>query len=42
MLLFGTNSGDIVVCDGFDESKEHKLASLEDSILCLSFVRLVG
>ncbi len=41
MVLFGTNSGDIIVCDGFNEEKEHKLGKLTDSILCLNFVRLV-
>ena len=47
-LLMGTNTGHVIVCEGNESKevggaegsrKEHKLAKLEDSVLCFCYVK---
>lgn len=37
-VVLGTNTGQLIVCDGSDK-KEHTLATLPDSILCLAHIK---
>ena len=48
-ILMGTNTGYVIVCEGNEPTgggagternrKEHKLAKLEDSVLCFCYVK---
>lgn len=39
LVVMGSNSGDILVYDGNDKKIKHSLKNMEDSILCLTYVK---
>lgn len=39
LVVMGSNSGDILVYDGNDKKLKHSLKNVEDSILCLTYVK---
>ena len=38
-VLLGTNTGQLIVCDAASDKKQQILATLPDSILCLTHVK---
>ena len=39
LVLLGSNSGSILVYDGFEKKQKHVLRSLQDSVLCLVHIK---
>lgn len=41
LVLLGSNSGSILVYDGFEKRHKHALRNLQDSVLCLVHIKYV-
>ena len=41
-VLLGTDSGHILVYDGYSRKRSHQLSPLHDPVLCLQFFRYVS
>lgn len=39
LVVMGSNNGEILVYDGSDKKLKHSLKRVEDSVLCLTYVK---
>ncbi len=39
LVLLGSNSGNILVYDGFEKKRKHVIRTLQDSVLCLVHIK---